>query len=62
MADFVWCMTAIDWGFGIEATAEKLMEESGKGREKGRDYALLTARNAATEVEKNRGRQGRGKT
>jgi RepB DNA-primase from phage plasmid len=62
MADFVWCMTAIDWGFGVEATAEKLMEESGKAREKGRDYAMLTARNAATEVEKNRGGQGRGKT
>lgn len=61
-ADFVWCMTAIDWGFGIEATAEKLMAESGKAQEKGRDYALLTARNAATEVKKNRGGQGRGRT
>lgn len=62
LADFVWCMTAIDWGFSIEATAEKLMEESGKAREKGRDYALLTARNAATTVEKNRGGQGWGRT
>jgi hypothetical protein len=62
MADFVWCMTAIDWGgFSIEATAEKLMEESAKAREKGKDYALQTARNARVEVEKNRGGQGRGR-
>jgi len=33
----MWCMTCIDWGFTVEATAEKLMEESGKAREKGRD-------------------------
>jgi hypothetical protein len=61
MADFVFCMTAIDWGFGIEATAEKLLEESGRAREKGRDYALVTARNARHEVEKNRGGQGRSR-
>ena len=54
MADFVWCMTAIDWGFEVEAAAERLMEESSRAREKGRDYALLTARNARSEVEKNR--------
>jgi len=29
-----------------------------RAREKGKDYALLTARNAATAVEKNRARQG----
>lgn len=58
MADFVWCMTAIDWGFSIEGTAEKLLEESAKARDKGRDYALQTARNAHTEVEKNRAGQG----
>jgi hypothetical protein len=61
MADFVWCMTAIDWGFGEQATAERLLEESGRAREKGRDYALLTARNACSEVEKNRGGQGRSR-
>jgi hypothetical protein len=54
-------MTAIDWGFSIEAAAEKLMEESAKAREKGKDYALQTARNARLEVEKNRGGQGRGR-
>jgi RepB DNA-primase from phage plasmid len=61
MADFVWCMTSIDWGFGVEATAEKLLEESGKARDRGRDYALQTARNAFTEVEKNRAGQGRNR-
>jgi hypothetical protein len=61
MADFVFCMTAIDWGFGIEATAEKLLEESSRARGKGRDYALLTARNARLAVEKNRGGQGRSR-
>jgi hypothetical protein len=61
MADFTWCMTAIDWGFGIEATAERLLQESARARDKGRDYALLTARNARREVEKNRAGQGRSR-
>jgi len=59
MADFVWCMIAIDKGFAVEAAAERLMEESSKAREKGRDYALQTARNARVEVEKNRAGEGR---
>ena len=58
-ADFIWCMTAIDWNFSVEATAARLMEESARAREKGKDYALVTVRNAATAVEKNRGGQGR---
>jgi hypothetical protein len=62
LADFTWCMTAIDWGFGIEATAERLMQESARAYREGRDYALLTARNARLEVEKNRAGQGRSRT
>lgn len=46
-ADFTFCLTAIDWGFSVEATAARLMEESGKARENGHEYALLTASNAA---------------
>lgn len=61
LADFTWCMTAIDWGHGIEATAERLLLESIRAHQKGRDYALLTARNARREVEKNRGGQGRSR-
>jgi hypothetical protein len=53
-ADFVWCMTAISWGHGIDATAERLIEESIKAREYGRAYADLTARNAALAVERRR--------
>ena len=45
-------MTGISWGHGIEETAERLMEESGKARENGEPYALLTARNAAAAVER----------
>ena len=29
-ADFVWCMTAITWGWTVDRTAERLMEESTK--------------------------------
>ena len=34
MADFTWCMTAIDWGWPIEETATKLPEVSEKARER----------------------------
>lgn len=46
-ADFTWCMVAIDWGHGIEETADRLMELSTKARENGEQYALLTAQRAA---------------
>ena len=51
-ADFTWCMTAIDWGWSVEDTAERLLEESDKTRENGPAYALLTARKAAAAVER----------
>ena len=54
-ADFVWCMTAISWGFGVDAVAERLMEESSKARTNGKGYAELTARNAAVAVERRQG-------
>ncbi len=53
-ADFVWCMTAITWGFGVDATAERLIEESSKARANGKGYAEQTARNAALAVERRR--------
>jgi hypothetical protein len=59
-ADFVWCMTAIDWGFSVEATAERLVEESTRARDKGKEYALVTACSAASAVEHNRSRGGQG--
>ncbi len=52
-ADFAFCMLAIAWGgWGIEETADRLMQESDKARENGPRYALRTARAAARAVEK----------
>jgi hypothetical protein len=51
-ADIVWCMTAITWGFGIEETAARLIEEpESKAHERGQDYAEKTARKAALYVQ-----------
>jgi hypothetical protein len=57
-ADFVWCMTALDWGYSTDETANQLMQLSSKARENGERYAVLTATNAAAAVE--RKGQGRG--
>ena len=51
-ADFVWCMTAISWGFGKEDTVDRLMQESAKARAQGKGYAELTVSNAALAVER----------
>ena len=51
-ADFVFCMTAITWGFPAEQAAERLLEESCKAQKQGKAYAELTARNAALAVER----------
>jgi hypothetical protein len=45
-------MTALTWGWPIEDTAARLMEESAKARENGERYALMTAQNAAAAVER----------
>jgi hypothetical protein len=65
MADFSWCMTAIDWGRGIEETVAKLIDVSERARErirfKDEGYALITAQNAAAAVERNaQKKRGRG--
>jgi RepB DNA-primase from phage plasmid len=64
MADFTWCMTAIDWGWPIEETAAKLPEVSEKARERvqlgDEGYPLITAQNAAAAVERNKLKRGRG--
>jgi hypothetical protein len=44
-------MTAITWGFTVDDT-ERLMKESSKARVNGKNYAELTARNAALAVER----------
>lgn len=64
MADFIWCMTAIDWGWSVEDTAAKLPEVSEKARERlqfrDEGYPLITAQNAAAAVERNDRKRGRG--
>jgi hypothetical protein len=49
-ADFTWCMTALDWGWSIEDTAARLLEQSSKARENGEGYAVLTTQNAAAAI------------
>jgi hypothetical protein len=56
-ADFTFALLALDWGWGIEETAERLMQESSKAKENGETYALRTARNAAAVLERRRGLQ-----
>ncbi len=56
-ADFTFCLLAIDWGWGVEETAARLMQESGKARENGEAYARRTAMNAAAALERRRGPQ-----
>ena len=46
-ADFLWCMTALDWGWSVEGVADPLMELSVKPREEGKRYAVQTAGAAA---------------
>lgn len=50
-SDFTFCLLAIDWGWSIEETAGKLLQESGKAQEEGDRYALRTAQAAARVIE-----------
>jgi hypothetical protein len=47
-------MTALTWGWTVKETADRLMEESANAQSQGKDYAELTARNAALAVERRR--------
>ena len=55
-ADFFWAMLAIQRGWTVEETAERLGELSAKARENRGDYARLTAENAAGCVRQSRSR------
>ena len=46
-ADFTFALIAQDWGFSMEATAARLMEQSGKAKENGAAYAKRTCDRAA---------------
>jgi len=60
-ADFVWCMTALRWGWSIEDTAARLMHLSTKAQERkhGQRYADNTARSAARALERSGQQCGR---
>lgn len=49
-ADFTFCLLAIDWGWSLEETCERLMEKSSKARTNGEGYAQLTVQRAAAAV------------
>ncbi len=55
LADFTFCLLAIDWGWGIEDTATRLMQESSKAQENGEAYVLRTAQNAAAAIQRRGG-------
>ena len=57
LADFMWSKWSVQRGWTVEETAAKLAEVSDKAREKGsrdKGYALLTARNAAAALDRDR--------
>ena len=49
-ADFNFCLISIDRGWSVEATANQLMAESEKAKSTGYNYALFTAKRAASVV------------
>ena len=54
-ADISWCMTAITWGWSVDETARRLMEEpESKAHTRGPKYAEETARKAALFVAQRR--------
>jgi RepB DNA-primase N-terminal domain len=53
-ADFNFCLISIDRGWSVEATANQLMAESEKARSVGYNYALFTAKRAASVVSSHR--------
>jgi RepB DNA-primase N-terminal domain len=53
-ADFNFCLISIDRGWSVEATADQLMAESEKAKSTGYNYALYTAKRAASVVSSNR--------
>jgi hypothetical protein len=55
-ADFTFCLLAIDWGWSLAETCERLLEKSGKARENGEGYARLTAQRAAAALDRRHGR------
>lgn len=55
-ADFTFCLLAIDWGWSVEETYERLREKSSKAHENGEAYARLTAQRAGAAVDRRDGK------
>ena len=55
-ADFTFCLLVLDWGFGVEETAARLIQESSKAKENGEAYARRTVDNAAAALARRSGR------
>jgi hypothetical protein len=51
-ADFTFCLLAVDWGWSVAETCQRLLEKSSKARENGEAYAQLTVQRAATAVQR----------
>jgi hypothetical protein len=49
-ADFTFCLLAIDWGWSVAATCQRLLEKSSKARENGPAYACRTVERAAAVI------------
>ena len=49
-ADFTFCLLAIDWGWDVEQTVQRLMQLSRKAGENGEAYAWRTAQRAAAAI------------
>lgn len=49
-ADFTFCLLAIDWGWSVAATSQRLSQVSTKAREQGITYVRLTVERAAAAV------------
>jgi hypothetical protein len=45
-------MMALTWGWTVEDTAVRLMEETSKARKNGQRYGLITAQNALAAVQR----------
>jgi len=54
-ADFTFCLLAIDWGWSVAETCERLLAKSSKARANGEAYARRTAQRAAAAVVRRHG-------
>jgi hypothetical protein len=54
-ADFTFCLLAMDWGWSVAETCQRLLQKSRKAGENGEAYARLTAQRAAAAIRRRSG-------